>query len=89
VCCHWKNFSKVVQVNLIGTFNILRLAAAEMAQREPMLTVNGALSSNTASIAAYEGQVGQAAYSASKGRRCCLNSWPGLRRELAREGNSG
>ena len=62
-----ENFSKVVQVNLIGTFNILRLAAADMAQREPNADGERGVIINTASVAAYEGQIGQAAYSASKG----------------------
>lgn len=61
-------FRKVIDINLIGTFNVLRLAAAEMAKNDP-LTEDGqrGVIINTASIAAYEGQVGQAAYSASKG----------------------
>src|SRR5690606_18966041 len=62
-----ENFSKVIQVNLIGTFNILRLAAADMAQREPNADGERGVIINTASVAAYEGQIGQAAYSASKG----------------------
>ena len=61
------NFSKVIQVNLIGTFNILRLAAADMAKREPNADGERGVIINTASVAAYEGQIGQAAYSASKG----------------------
>ncbi|MFT5987103.1 MAG: NAD(P)-dependent dehydrogenase (short-subunit alcohol dehydrogenase family) [Pseudomonadales bacterium] len=79
-----ENFSKVVQVNLIGTFNILRLAAAEMAQREPNVDGERGVIINTASIAAYEGQVGQAAYSASKGGVVALTLQAA--RELAREG---
>ncbi|PFG09353.1 MULTISPECIES: SDR family NAD(P)-dependent oxidoreductase [unclassified Marinobacter] len=79
-----ENFSKVVQVNLIGTFNILRLAAAEMAQREPNADGERGVIINTASIAAYEGQVGQAAYSASKGGVVALTLQAA--RELAREG---
>ena len=59
-------FSKVINVNLIGTFNIMRLAAAEMMVREPNKDGERGIIINTASIAAYEGQVGQAAYSASK-----------------------
>lgn len=60
-------FAKTVQVNLVGTFNVLRLTAAVMAKQAPV-SVDGArgVIINTASIAAYEGQVGQAAYSASK-----------------------
>jgi NAD(P)-dependent dehydrogenase (short-subunit alcohol dehydrogenase family) len=79
-----ENFSKVVQVNLIGTFNILRLAAADMAQREPNADGERGVIINTASIAAYEGQVGQAAYSASKGGVVALTLQAA--RELAREG---
>lgn len=78
------HFSKVVQVNLIGTFNILRLAAADMAQREPNADGERGTIINTASIAAYEGQVGQSAYSASKGGVVALTLQAA--RELAREG---
>jgi NAD(P)-dependent dehydrogenase (short-subunit alcohol dehydrogenase family) len=60
-------YRKVIEVNLIGTFNVLRLAAAEMAQTEPDETGQRGIVINTASIAAFEGQVGQAAYSSSKG----------------------
>jgi NAD(P)-dependent dehydrogenase (short-subunit alcohol dehydrogenase family) len=59
-------FAKVVEVNLVGTFNVTRLAAAAMAALEPVDGERGVLVA-TASVAAYEGQVGQAAYSASKG----------------------
>ncbi len=59
-------FRRVVEVNLIGTFNILRLAAAEMAGREANADGERGVIVNTASIAAYEGQIGQAAYAASK-----------------------
>lgn len=58
-------FSSVVQVNLVGTFNVLRLAAAAMA-RGPLVGEERGVIVNTASIAAFEGQVGQAAYAASK-----------------------
>jgi NAD(P)-dependent dehydrogenase (short-subunit alcohol dehydrogenase family) len=61
-------FSKVIGVNLIGSFNMLRLAAAEMSALEPLNdTGERGVIINTASVAAYEGQIGQAAYSASKG----------------------
>lgn len=59
-------FSKVVQVNLIGTFNVLRLAAEAMSQGEPNEEGERGIIINTASAAAFEGQIGQAAYSASK-----------------------
>ena len=79
-----ENFSKVIQVNLIGTFNILRLAAAEMAKRDANGDGERGVIINTASVAAYEGQVGQAAYSASKGGVVALTLQSA--RELAREG---
>ncbi len=60
-------FSKVIAVNLIGTFNVMRLAAAVMQQNEPLADGERGVIVNTASIAAYEGQIGQAAYAASKG----------------------
>jgi len=59
-------FTRVLQVNLVGTFNVTRLAAAAMAGLDPVDEERGVLV-NTASVAAFEGQVGQAAYSASKG----------------------
>ncbi|WP_298450158.1 SDR family NAD(P)-dependent oxidoreductase [uncultured Marinobacter sp.] len=79
-----ENFSKVIQINLIGTFNILRLAAADMAQREPNADGERGVIINTASVAAYEGQIGQSAYSASKGGVVALTIQSA--RELAREG---
>jgi NAD(P)-dependent dehydrogenase (short-subunit alcohol dehydrogenase family) len=60
-------FSNVVKVNLIGTFNVLRLAAASMAGNEPDDEGERGVCVNTASIAAYDGQIGQVAYAASKG----------------------
>jgi NAD(P)-dependent dehydrogenase (short-subunit alcohol dehydrogenase family) len=60
-------FSNVVKVNLIGTFNVLRLAAAAMSENEPDDEGERGVCVNTASIAAYDGQIGQAAYAASKG----------------------
>ncbi len=59
-------FSKVVQVNLVGTFNVLALAAEHIARTEPLRSGQRGVVVNTASIAAYEGQVGQAAYASSK-----------------------
>ena len=58
-------FKRVIEVNLVGTFNVLRLGAARMAEAEPVAGERGVII-NTASVAAFEGQVGQAAYSASK-----------------------
>lgn len=60
-------FSNVVKVNLIGTFNVLRLAATAMNANEPNDERERGVCVNTASVAAYEGQIGQVAYSASKG----------------------
>jgi NAD(P)-dependent dehydrogenase (short-subunit alcohol dehydrogenase family) len=60
-------FSNVVKVNLIGTFNVLRLAANAMAGNEPDEGGERGVCMNTASIAAYDGQIGQVAYAASKG----------------------
>ncbi len=60
-------FSNVVKVNLIGTFNVLRLAAAAMSENEPDAEGERGVCINTASIAAFDGQIGQIAYAASKG----------------------
>ena len=61
-------FKQVIEVNLIGTFNVMRLVAAAMMQREILAGMDErGVIINTASIAAYEGQIGQTAYSASKG----------------------
>lgn len=60
-------FSKVIQVNLIGTFNVVRLAAWAMASNQPGEDGERGVIVNTASVAAFDGQIGQAAYSASKG----------------------
>lgn len=61
------SFRKVIEVNLIGSFNILRLAAADMAKLDLLESGERGVIINTASVAAYEGQIGQAAYAASKG----------------------
>lgn len=61
------DFSRVIQTNLIGTFNMMRLAAADMTKLEPLEDGERGVIISTASIAAFEGQIGQAAYSASKG----------------------
>ncbi|MFG1351387.1 SDR family NAD(P)-dependent oxidoreductase [Xanthobacter autotrophicus] len=60
------DFEKVVRVNLLGTFNMLRLAAAAMARLDPLEDGERGVVVSTASVAAFEGQVGQAAYAASK-----------------------
>lgn len=67
-----EDFQQVVQVNLIGTFNVMRLAATEMAGRAPNSDGERGVIVNTASIAAFEGQVGQSAYAASKGAVAAL-----------------
>ncbi len=78
------DFARVIEVNLIGTFNILRLAAADMAGRTPNAEGERGVIINTASIAAFEGQIGQAAYAASKGGVAAL-TLPAAR-EFARIG---
>ncbi len=60
-------FQKVINVNLVGSFNMIRLAANAMSQNEPAPTGERGVLINTASVAAFDGQIGQAAYSASKG----------------------
>ena len=61
------SFTRVININLIGTFNVIRLAAEQMAKQEPNASGERGVIINTASIAAFDGQIGQAAYSASKG----------------------
>jgi len=77
-------FARVVHVNLVGTFNVLRLAAAAMAQNTPTGGGERGVIINTSSVAAFEGQIGQAAYAASKGGVASL-TLPAAR-ELARHG---
>jgi NAD(P)-dependent dehydrogenase (short-subunit alcohol dehydrogenase family) len=77
-------FSKVIAVNLVGTFNALRLAAAAMAQGQPNAAGERGVIVTTASVAAFDGQIGQAAYAASKGGVVAL-TLP-VARELARFG---
>jgi NAD(P)-dependent dehydrogenase (short-subunit alcohol dehydrogenase family) len=77
-------FRRVIEINLIGSFNLLRLAAADMAGLDPLDDGERGLIVLTASVAAYEGQIGQAAYSASKGGIVGL-TLPAAR-ELARHG---
>ncbi len=60
-------FSRTIQVNLVGTFNVIRLAAEKMADNVPNSVGERGVIINTSSVAAFEGQIGQAAYSASKG----------------------
>jgi NAD(P)-dependent dehydrogenase (short-subunit alcohol dehydrogenase family) len=79
-----EDFSRVIQVNLIGTFNMMRLAAADMSTLDPLDDGERGVIVSTASIAAYEGQIGQAAYTASKGGIVAL-TMPAAR-ELAQFG---
>jgi NAD(P)-dependent dehydrogenase (short-subunit alcohol dehydrogenase family) len=62
-----EDFERVIRVNLIGTFNMMRLAAADMQSTEPLADGERGVIVSTASIAAFEGQVGQSAYASSKG----------------------
>jgi NAD(P)-dependent dehydrogenase (short-subunit alcohol dehydrogenase family) len=78
------DFARVIQVNLIGSFNLLRLAAADMAALEPGEDGERGVIVNTASVAAFDGQIGQAAYASSKGGIVAL-TLPAAR-ELARFG---
>jgi NAD(P)-dependent dehydrogenase (short-subunit alcohol dehydrogenase family) len=64
---HLDTFRRIIEINLIGTFNVLRLAASGMNGNEPDEYGERGVIVNTASVAAYDGQIGQAAYSASKG----------------------
>jgi NAD(P)-dependent dehydrogenase (short-subunit alcohol dehydrogenase family) len=77
-------FSKVIQVNLIGSFNVIRLAAAVMAAAEPNEAGERGVIINTASVAAFDGQMGQAAYSASKAG--IVGMTLPIARDLARSG---
>lgn len=78
------HFAKVIAVNLTGTFNCIRLAAAAMARNEPNEDGERGVIVNTASVAAFDGQIGQAAYSASKGG--VVGMTLPIARELARAG---
>lgn len=77
-------FRRVVEVNLIGTFNVVRLTAAAMSNNEPDEDGERGVIVNTSSVAAYDGQIGQAAYSATKGGVASM-TLP-VARELARYG---
>ncbi|MEZ7848086.1 MAG: 3-hydroxyacyl-CoA dehydrogenase [Polaromonas sp.] len=77
-------FSKTITVNLIGSFNMIRLAAEAMSQNEPESTGERGVIISTASVAAYDGQIGQAAYSASKGG--VVGMTLPIARDLARNG---
>ncbi|MBN9206848.1 3-hydroxyacyl-CoA dehydrogenase [Methylibium petroleiphilum] len=77
-------FSKVVTVNLVGTFNMIRLAAEAMSRNAPEATGERGVLISTASVAAYDGQIGQAAYAASKGG--VVGMTLPIARDLARSG---
>lgn len=78
------DFSRVINVNLVGTFNVIRLAAADMLKLDPLEDGERGVIVNTSSVAAYDGQIGQAAYAASKGGLTSL-TLP-LARDLAQFG---
>ena len=78
------SFTKVVQVNLIGTFNVVRLAAEAMVSGDPSESGERSVIVNTASVAAFDGQIGQVAYAASKGGVVAM-TLP-VARELAKSG---
>ena len=78
------NFARVITINLVGTFNLLRLAAAQMEKNAPNADGERGVIVNTASVAAYDGQIGQAAYSASKAG--VVGMTLPIARELARFG---
>jgi NAD(P)-dependent dehydrogenase (short-subunit alcohol dehydrogenase family) len=78
------HFTRTIQINLIGTFNAIRLAAAAMAGNDPTDSGERGVIVNTASVAAFDGQIGQAAYAASKGGIVSL-TLP-IAREFARMG---
>ena len=77
-------FSKTITVNLIGSFNMIRLAAEAMSKNEPEATGERGVLISTASVAAYDGQIGQAAYAASKGG--IVGMTLPIARDLARNG---
>ena len=77
-------FSKTILVNLVGSFNMIRLAAEAMSRNEPEATGERGVMVSTASVAAYDGQIGQAAYSASKGG--VVGMTLPIARDLARSG---
>ena len=77
-------FETVIRINLLGTFNVFRLAAASMARNEPNPEGERGVIINTASVAAFDGQIGQAAYAASKGG--IVGMTLPIARDLARDG---
>jgi len=77
-------FARVININLVGSFNMIRLAATAMCKNEPEPTGERGVLINTASVAAYDGQIGQAAYAASKGG--IVGMTLPIARDLARNG---
>ncbi|SOY55649.1 3-hydroxyacyl-CoA dehydrogenase [Cupriavidus taiwanensis] len=77
-------FDKTIRINLVGTFNMIRLAAAAMVQNTPDSEGERGVIINTASVAAFDGQIGQAAYAASKGG--VVGMTLAIARDLARDG---
>lgn len=77
-------FTKCITVNLVGSFNMIRLAADAMCKNDPEMTGERGVMISTASVAAYDGQIGQAAYSASKGG--IVGMTLPIARDLARNG---
>ena len=78
------SFQKTININLIGSFNMIRLAAASMVNNDPLDTGERGVLINTASVAAYEGQIGQAAYAASKA--AIVGMTLPIARDMARHG---
>ncbi|KAL8583412.1 hypothetical protein ACOMHN_057868 [Nucella lapillus] len=79
-----EDFARVLQVNAVGSFNVIRLAAGLMGKNEPSADGQRGVLINTASVAAYDGQMGQAAYSASKG--AIVSMTLPIARDLASQG---
>ena len=79
-----ESFQRVININLIGSFNMIRLAAASMVDNDPLETGERGVLINTASVAAYEGQIGQAAYAASKA--AIVGMTLPIARDMARHG---
>ncbi|MGR5402017.1 SDR family NAD(P)-dependent oxidoreductase, partial [Vibrio harveyi] len=77
-------FARVINVNLVGTFNMIRLAATAMAGNTPNAGGERGVIINTASVAAFDGQIGQAAYAASKGGVVAMTL--AIARDLSRDG---
>jgi NAD(P)-dependent dehydrogenase (short-subunit alcohol dehydrogenase family) len=77
-------YTKVININLIGTFNCIRLAAARMTRMEPLADGERGVIVNTASVAAFEGQIGQVAYASSKGGVVSMTLT--VARDLSRDG---